>query len=136
MSSRVYFRTFPETTGELIVGSFRLGSAYGFACVCVLCCRERHLCPRRHGHGCVTPSLFDESCSGVQSRLTRLRFLSSPADASYVIPIACSVWYADHPEVMFTPGPFYLGKTWYGYLGAFTLLLHFAHQKQAMEERE
>ncbi|KWU42471.1 amino acid transporter [Rhodotorula sp. JG-1b] len=40
-------------------------------------------------------------------------------DASYVIPIACSVWYADHPEVMFTPGPFYLGKTWYGYLVRF-----------------
>lgn len=46
---------------------------------------------------------------------------SAPADASYVIPIACSVWFADHPEVMFTPGPFYLGKTWYGYLGAFSL---------------
>ncbi|POY74921.1 hypothetical protein BMF94_1897 [Rhodotorula taiwanensis] len=40
-------------------------------------------------------------------------------DASYVIPIACSVWFADHPEVMFTPGPFYLGKTWYGYLVRF-----------------
>ncbi|GAA5982500.1 hypothetical protein JCM10908_006674 [Rhodotorula pacifica] len=40
-------------------------------------------------------------------------------DASYVIPIACSVWFADHPEVQFTPGPFYLGRTWYGYLVRF-----------------
>jgi hypothetical protein len=35
-------------------------------------------------------------------------------DLSYVIPIACRRIFANHPEVMFKPGPFYMGD---GFLG-------------------
>ncbi|PVG00068.1 amino acid transporter [Serendipita vermifera] len=37
-------------------------------------------------------------------------------DLSYVIPIACRRIFANHPEVMFKPGPFYMGD---GFLGWF-----------------
>nr|VWO95804.1 Abhydrolase domain-containing protein ACTT2 (EC (ACT-toxin biosynthesis protein 2) [Ganoderma boninense] len=30
-------------------------------------------------------------------------------DLSYIIPIFCRRWYRNHPEVQFTPGPFYMG---------------------------
>ncbi|KAG8760549.1 hypothetical protein FRC14_002790 [Serendipita sp. 396] len=35
-------------------------------------------------------------------------------DLSYIIPIACRRIFANHPEVMFKPGPFYMGD---GFLG-------------------
>ncbi|KAF4612114.1 hypothetical protein D9613_003840 [Agrocybe pediades] len=35
-------------------------------------------------------------------------------DLSYVIPIICRRIYEHHPEVMFKPGPFYMGSGWLG----------------------
>lgn len=35
-------------------------------------------------------------------------------DLSYVIPIFCRRIFQDHPDVMFKPGPFYMGKGWLG----------------------
>ncbi|CAG7851274.1 Uncharacterized amino-acid permease C15C4.04c [Serendipita indica DSM 11827] len=35
-------------------------------------------------------------------------------DLSYIIPIACRRIFAKHPEVMFKPGPFYMGDGWLG----------------------
>jgi len=40
-------------------------------------------------------------------------------DTSYIIPIACRRIFAKHPEVMFKPGPFYMGD---GILGLYALL--------------
>lgn len=37
-------------------------------------------------------------------------------DLSYVVPILCRRIFANHPEVMFKPGPFYMGN---GFLGWF-----------------
>ncbi len=56
-------------------------------------------------------------------------------DLSYVIPVICRRWFADHPEVQFKPGPFYMRKwgvyvnaimvVWTGESFAFvTLILH------------
>ena len=36
-------------------------------------------------------------------------------DLSYVIPIVCRRLFATHPEVMFKPGPFYMGNGWLGW---------------------
>jgi len=33
-------------------------------------------------------------------------------DGSYIIPIALKMWFRDHPEVNFKPGPFSLGRGW------------------------
>lgn len=35
-------------------------------------------------------------------------------DSSYLVPIFCKVVFRDHPEVMFKPGPFTLGRGWFG----------------------
>ena len=35
-------------------------------------------------------------------------------DLSYIIPIFCRRVYHNHPEVMFKPGPFYMGSGWLG----------------------
>jgi len=35
-------------------------------------------------------------------------------DMSYLIPIVCRQIFQNHPEVMFEPGPFTLGKGWFG----------------------
>ncbi|KAF5314307.1 hypothetical protein D9619_011759 [Psilocybe cf. subviscida] len=37
-------------------------------------------------------------------------------DLSYIIPIFCRRYFENHPDVMFKPGPFYMGK---GYVGLF-----------------
>lgn len=37
-------------------------------------------------------------------------------DLSYVIPIFCRRYFANHPDVMFKPGPFYMGN---GFIGLF-----------------
>lgn len=37
-------------------------------------------------------------------------------DLSYIIPIFCRRVYYNHPEVMFKPGPFYMGDGWMGLL--------------------
>ncbi|KAF8176273.1 APC amino acid permease [Pholiota molesta] len=36
-------------------------------------------------------------------------------DLSYIIPIFCRRVYAKHPDVMFKPGPFYMGDGWLGW---------------------
>lgn len=36
-------------------------------------------------------------------------------DASYAIPIYLRRFYANHPDVMFKPGPFYMGDGWLGW---------------------
>ncbi|KAL9936168.1 hypothetical protein V8E36_005010 [Tilletia maclaganii] len=35
-------------------------------------------------------------------------------DLSYLVPIICRQIYADHPEVNYVPGPFTLGRGWFG----------------------
>ncbi|KAE8212847.1 hypothetical protein CF327_g3555 [Tilletia walkeri] len=35
-------------------------------------------------------------------------------DLSYLVPIVCRQIFQNHPEVMFQPGPFTLGKGWFG----------------------
>jgi len=35
-------------------------------------------------------------------------------DGSYIIPIALKMWFRDHPEVNYKPGPFDLGRGWKG----------------------
>jgi len=35
-------------------------------------------------------------------------------DLSYIIPIFCRRVFHSHPEVMFKPGPFYMGDGWLG----------------------
>ena len=35
-------------------------------------------------------------------------------DLSYIIPIFCRRVYHSHPDVMFKPGPFYIGDGWLG----------------------
>ncbi|KAK0548824.1 polyamine transporter tpo5 [Tilletia horrida] len=35
-------------------------------------------------------------------------------DLSYVVPIICRQIFQDHPEVQFKPGPFHLGRGWFG----------------------
>jgi Amino acid permease len=37
-------------------------------------------------------------------------------DLSYIIPIFCRRVYYRHPDVMFKPGPFYMGDGWLGFL--------------------
>lgn len=37
-------------------------------------------------------------------------------DLSYIIPIFCRRVFANHPDVMFKPGPFYMGDGWVGRL--------------------
>ena len=37
-------------------------------------------------------------------------------DLSYIIPIFCRRVYHSHPDVMFKPGPFYMGDGWTGLL--------------------
>ena len=37
-------------------------------------------------------------------------------DLSYIIPIFCRRVYHSHPDVMFKPGPFYMGNGWLGVL--------------------
>jgi amino acid transporter len=37
-------------------------------------------------------------------------------DLSYIIPIFCRRYFENHPDVMFKPGPFYMGK---GFTGLF-----------------
>ena len=37
-------------------------------------------------------------------------------DLSYIIPIFCRRVYHSHPDVMFKPGPFYMGDGWMGFL--------------------
>jgi amino acid transporter len=37
-------------------------------------------------------------------------------DLSYIIPIFCRRVFHSHPDVMFTPGPFYMGDGWLGLL--------------------
>jgi hypothetical protein len=36
-------------------------------------------------------------------------------DLSYVIPIFLRRFFANHPDVMFKPGPFYMGDGWVGW---------------------
>ena len=37
-------------------------------------------------------------------------------DLGYIIPIFCRRVYHSHPDVMFKPGPFYMGDGWLGFL--------------------
>jgi len=68
-------------------------------------------------------------CSTIASILPGLLDLVSPVaanavfsvtamalDLSYIIPIFCRRLYHNHPEVMFKPGPFYMGDGWLGIL--------------------
>jgi Amino acid permease len=41
-------------------------------------------------------------------------------DLSYIPPIICRRLYAKHPEVMFKPGPFYMGDGWVGWVANIT----------------
>lgn len=37
-------------------------------------------------------------------------------DLSYMVPIVCRQFFANHPEVQFEPGPFYMGNSWWARL--------------------
>ncbi|TBU31280.1 APC amino acid permease [Dichomitus squalens] len=44
-------------------------------------------------------------------------------DLSYIIPIFCRRWYRNHPEVKFTPGPFYMGDGIIGWIANVNCIL-------------
>ncbi|GAA5947955.1 hypothetical protein JCM10213_007664 [Rhodosporidiobolus nylandii] len=44
-------------------------------------------------------------------------------DSSYLFPILARMLYKDHPEVMFKPGPFFLGEGWLGWFVRVVALL-------------
>jgi hypothetical protein len=62
----------------------------------------------------ILPGLLDLASPVAANAIFSLTAMA--LDLSYVIPIFCRRVFADHPDVMFKPGPFYMGK---GYLGIF-----------------
>ena len=44
-------------------------------------------------------------------------------DLSYIIPIFCRRIFHSHPDVMFKPGPFYMGDGWLGFLFNYICIL-------------
>lgn len=44
-------------------------------------------------------------------------------DLSYIIPIFCRRVFHSHPDVMFKPGPFYMGDGWLGFLFNYTCII-------------
>jgi len=44
-------------------------------------------------------------------------------DLSYIIPIFCRRIFHSHPDVMFKPGPFYMGDGWLGFLFNYACIL-------------
>ncbi|KAJ2914891.1 hypothetical protein MD484_g5515, partial [Candolleomyces efflorescens] len=62
----------------------------------------------------ILPGLLDLASPVAANAIFSLTAMA--LDLSYVIPIFCRRVFADHPDVMFKPGPFYMGK---GFLGIF-----------------
>ncbi|KAF8331863.1 APC amino acid permease [Cantharellus anzutake] len=60
------------------------------------------------------PGLLDLVSSTAAAAIFALTAVA--LDTSYIIPIACRRIFRNHPEVNFTPGPFYLGEGWLGWL--------------------
>lgn len=56
---------------------------------------------------CIIPGLLALASSTAAFAIFAMTTVA--LDLSYVIPIACRRVFANHPEVMFKPGPFYMG---------------------------
>ncbi|TFK24872.1 amino acid permease [Coprinopsis marcescibilis] len=63
---------------------------------------------------CILPGLLDLASPIASQAVFSLTAMA--LDLSYIIPIVCRRIFPNHPEVMFKPGPFYMGD---GYLGWF-----------------
>ena len=63
---------------------------------------------------CVLPGLLDFASPIAANAVFALAAIA--LDLSYIIPITLKQIYKNHPEVMFKPGPFYMGD---GILGRF-----------------
>jgi hypothetical protein len=60
----------------------------------------------------VLPGLLDLASPIAANAIFSLAAMS--LDLSYIIPIFCRRVFHSHPEVMFKPGPFYIGDGWLG----------------------
>jgi len=63
---------------------------------------------------CILPGLLDLASPVAANAIFSLTAMA--LDLSYIIPIFCRRVYNSHPDVMFKPGPFYLGDGWMGLL--------------------
>lgn len=61
---------------------------------------------------CVLPGLLHFASPVAASAIFSLTAMA--LDLSYVFPIFCRRYFANHPEVMFKPGPFFMGHGWLG----------------------
>ncbi|KAF8797589.1 hypothetical protein BYT27DRAFT_7265596 [Phlegmacium glaucopus] len=62
----------------------------------------------------IIPGLLDLASPVAANAIFSLTAMA--LDLSYIIPIFCRRVYHSHPDVMFTPGPFYMGDGWLGLL--------------------
>jgi len=60
----------------------------------------------------VLPGLLDLASPIAANAIFSLTAMA--LDLSYIIPIFCRRVFHSHPEVMFKPGPFYMGDGWLG----------------------
>lgn len=60
----------------------------------------------------VLPGLLDLASPIAANAIFSLTAIA--LDLSYIIPIFCRRVFHSHPEVMFKPGPFYMGDGWLG----------------------
>jgi amino acid transporter len=65
---------------------------------------------------CILPGLLDLASPIAANAIFSLCAIA--LDTSYIIPIFCRRWYSvrPHPEVVFKPGPFYLGNGLLGWI--------------------
>ncbi|KAH7096164.1 APC amino acid permease [Auriculariales sp. MPI-PUGE-AT-0066] len=62
---------------------------------------------------CVLPGLLALASTIAANAIFALTAMA--LDLSYIYPIFLRRWYANHPDVMFKPGPFYMGDGWLGF---------------------
>ncbi|EJD42999.1 APC amino acid permease [Auricularia subglabra TFB-10046 SS5] len=61
----------------------------------------------------ILPGLLDLASPTAANAVFALTAMA--LDLSYIYPIFLRRWYRNHPEVQFTPGPFYMGDGWLGW---------------------
>lgn len=62
---------------------------------------------------CVLPGLLDLASPIASNAVFSLTAMA--LDLSYIIPIFCRRVFHSHPDVMFKPGPFFMGYGWLGF---------------------
>ncbi|KAI1787362.1 APC amino acid permease [Ganoderma leucocontextum] len=69
----------------------------------------------------ILPGLLDLASAVALNAIFALTAMA--LDLSYIIPIFCRRWYRNHPEVKFTPGPFYMGDGIVGWIANVNCIL-------------